>query len=539
MNEIVSPSRLAADRPSDDLGSYGTRLDVPLEAEQQRGAAVLDDQGAGHGSAPDRDAPATDRGDPPAEAHDREPSPEGRPDGADKHAEPPPPPPSPWIFAAVGLLLAALLALGIYRHWSQSRDAKATQEKTAAAVPEVRVAEAKLQDKTVALTLPGQTAAFATANIYPRATGYITERRVDIGSRVKKGDLLIHITAPDLDQQLAQAVAQLGQVQAAETQAQAQVDQAEANLNLAKVTLARTNALTQQGYETLQNRDNQVANQSSQQATVETARAGVKVADANTKAQQATIDRLKALTAFEDVRAPFDGVVTVRNVDLGDLVNADSAAATPMFTVAQDNVIRVTVQVPQNSAVGVRDGLDARVEVPQMPGETFKGKVARSSVALVSSARTLTTEVDIPNPDGRLRAGLYVYVTTDIPREHPAIVIPAETLIFDQHGMRVAAVEGEIVKLRPIKIERDFGTTIELRDGLKGGEKLVLNPPTGLRDGAKVTIDTEEDKNGGDKGGANAADSKSTGGQDSGGAGGGGGQAKQGQSDPSKPGDKG
>ena len=244
------------------------------------------------------------------------------------------------------------------------------------------------------LTLPGETQPFATATIYARATGYITERRVDIGSRVKKGDLLVHISAPDLDQQLEQAIATLGQVDAALLQANANVSQSEANLNLAKVNLQRAQALVGQGFETLQNRDQLQANQIAQGANLDAARAGVKVAEANVKAQQANIDRLKALTAFEDVRAPFDGVVTVRNVDLGTLVNADSSTGTPMFTVDEDDVLRVLVQVPQNSSLGVRDGLQARIAVPQMPGQTFVGRVTRSSSALQSFG---------PHPDGRSR----------------------------------------------------------------------------------------------------------------------------------------
>ena len=408
-------------------------------------------------------------------------------DGRDEASKPALP--SRWIFVGVFAVLALGLAWGVYGHMRTGAAATATQRRQAEAVPGVRVVVARAEGGPVELTLPGQTQPFATANIFARATGYITERRVDIGSRVKKGDLLVHVSAPDLDQQLASAVATLGQVTAALLQANALVSQSEAGVNLAKVNLQRAQALVGQGFETLQNRDQLQANQVAQGANLEAARAGVKVAEANVKAQEANIDRLKALTGFEDVRAPFDGVVTVRNVDLGTLVNADAASGTPMFTVDEDDVLRVLVQVPQNSSLGVRDGLPARITVPQMPGRTFVGTVSRSSSALQSSARTLTVEVDIPNAAGVLRSGLYAYVTLDIPRVHPDVVLPAESLIFDANGTRVAVVgDGGAVRMVPITIRRDFGTAIEVVQGPKSGDKVVLSPPATLKEGDRVEV---------------------------------------------------
>ena len=533
MNKIVAPEHFEADKPDDKNWTYGTRVEQPMEgSDPLRGQDLSDDQsGSGAREGPRRDTGAAasgssqrdDKADatrpgnevaPPesrktrradqdrasaAPDTDRTPEAKSKRDGP-AEAEPkqsedePPRMPSKLVFVIVALVLLCLLAWGAYKHWSRDSDASATQQTTQNLVPEVRTTVAQRQDKPVDLTLPGQTEALFTANIYPRATGYVGVRNVDIGSRVKEGDLLIHISSPDLDQQLAQAEAQVGQVKAAEEQARAQVVQAQANLALAKVTLARTSTLTQQGYETLQNRDNQTANQEAQQASVDTAKAGVKVAEANTKAQMATVDRLKALAGFEDVKAPFDGVVTTRNVDIGDLVNADSATAAPMFSVARDDIIRVTVQVPQNAAVGVKDGLASRIEVPQLPGQIFTGSVTRSSVALLSSARTLATEVDIPNPDRRLRPGLFVYATIGIPRQHPAVILPAETLIFNQHGLQVAVVDGDHVKLHDVKIDRDFGTTVEIGQGLDGGEQVVLSPPAILPDGATVSAKAAEDK---------------------------------------------
>jgi HlyD family secretion protein len=393
------------------------------------------------------------------------------------------------------VVVAALLGWGAYEHWRQNSEAAQTQARTTQFIPIVRTVIAKREDQPIETLLPGQTEAFQIANIYARATGYISERRVDIGSRVKKGDLLVHIAAPDLDQQLAQAVAQLGQVEAALNQAQAQVTQATANLTLQKTNLQRTNDLTQRGFETVQNQRTQQTTVQSNQANLETANAGVKVADANVRAQQASVDRLRALAAFENVVAPFDGVVTARNVEVGDLVNADAGSGTPMFTVEEDDVLRVSVHVPQYSSAGIRDGLEAKVTAPEMPGRTFSGKVARSSVALLYSTRTLTTEVDVPNPDGALRPGLFVNVAFDIPRSQPNVSIPADALIFDQHGAQVAVVgEGDQVKMDKIDIYRDLGASLELKNGLSGGEKVVIDPPVDLRNGSKVRLAPENDQ---------------------------------------------
>ena len=419
---------------------------------------------------------------------------EERGPGADPGGRAPSGGPSRWLLAVVVVGIALALAWGAYGHWKRDDAAAETQRRQADAVPSVRTVAAKTEDGPVELTLPGETQPLATAAVYARATGYITERRVDIGTRVGKGDLLVHISAPDLDQQLEQAIATLGQVDAALLQANANVSQSEANLNLAKVNLQRAQALVGRGFETLQNRDQLQANQTTQGANLDAARAGVKVAEANVKAQQAAIDRLKALAAFEDVRAPFDGVVTVRNVDLGTLVNADSATGAPMFTVEEDDALRVFVQVPQNASLGVRDGLEAQITVPQMPGRTFVGTVTRSSSALQTTARTLTVEVDIPNAAGLLRSGLYASVTLAIPRTSPDVVLPAETLIFDQGGMHVAVVgEGDTVKMVPVTIRRDFGATIEVDRGPKGGDRVVLSPPASLRDGAEVKVQRDGD----------------------------------------------
>jgi HlyD family secretion protein len=411
-----------------------------------------------------------------------------------------PAPPSKWLLVIVLLVAGAILAYGAYGHWQTNAAAEATQREAIDFVPTVRTTTTKLLADPIETTLPGETEAFDRASMFARATGYIAERMVDIGSIVKQGDILVRIASPDVDRQLDQALAQLGQVQAALGQANAQVSLAEANLKLGHLNFARSDDLVKKGFDTYQNHDSQEANVSTQQANVEAAKAGVKVAEANIEAQQATVNRLRTLTAFENVRAPFDGVVTVRNIDVGDLVNADTGGGTPMFTVLRDDVLRVSVHVPQSLATAVHDGLDAKIQVFELPGRTFAGKVARSSGALLSSSRTLSVEVDVNNAAHVLRSGLFVNVSFAVPREHPNVVVPAEALIFNGQGLRVAVVNADkSIHLQPVTVYRDTGSMVELSAGLNGGENIVLNPPTSLREGGSVRVTSERkiaDKNG-------------------------------------------
>lgn len=348
----------------------------------------------------------------------------------------PPPPPGKRILLYVLIPAFSLLGLGGYLHWRTFADAAETQQEQKEFVPQVRTETARKIDAPRELTLPGQTEAFDVANLYPRATGYVAERLVDIGSRVHAGDLLLRIDAPDLDQQLEQAKAQLGQNQAVVLQAQAQVQTAQANTKLANLTKYRETTLAKQGWEPVQSADNATANLSVQTAGIANAEAGVAVALANLKAQQATVDRLQALTAFEQVKAPFEGVISARNVDKGDLLTQDNVSGKPMFRIVRDDVLRIAVYVPQSSAIGIHDGVETQVTVPEMPGRIFRGRVARSSVALQAASRSMLTEVDVPNQDGVLRPGLFVNVAFSIPRQTPAIVVPDAALVFNPAGCR-------------------------------------------------------------------------------------------------------
>jgi RND family efflux transporter MFP subunit len=348
----------------------------------------------------------------------------------------------------------------------------ATAEQIRNFVPSVRVAIVQPSDATVLVTLPATTSAFSVANMFARASGYIDKRFVDIGDRVKEGQLLAEIVAPELDHQIAQAEATLGQLRAA-------VEQAQANKNLAQVTWDRDKGLVEKGWVTPQQGD-------IDRFTLNAREAALGVAQANVAAQQAQLNVLYQQKAYQRVVAPFEGVVTQRNVDVGDLVHADTTTGTFMFTIMQSTVIRAQVYVPQDSAFGLGPGVDAVVRVPEIPDRTFPGKVARIADALQPGTRTLLTEVDIPNPDGTLTAGVYCTIELRVPRKTPSLLVPADAIIFNRNGLQVAVIEDGTAHIRKVSVTRDLGTQVEVGDGVKQGDQVIVNPPVSLIEGSKV-----------------------------------------------------
>lgn len=342
------------------------------------------------------------------------------------------------------------------------------------ALPLVRVLDVTSNDAPSIVDLPGNMQAFDAATLYARATGYISQRFVDIGSHVHKGDVLAVIAAPDLDQQLAQARAQLLQVQAALVQAAAQ-------RSFAHVTNQRTSRLVKEGWDSRQQGDQD-------RTTLSTQSAAVGVAQANVAAQLAQVNRLVELTGFEKVTAPFDGVITARSIDVGNLVTADAASGTPMFSIAHTDVLRVQVYVPQEDVFGLKDGQDATITVPQLPGKIFHGRVARNAASLSPNTRTLLAEVDVDNRDGALSAGLYGIVHLREPRPQPIVSVPSQAIMFDKNGLSVAVVEGDHMVIRHLDIAADNGADVDVRAGLKDGDRVILNPPIDARDGMKIRI---------------------------------------------------
>ena len=372
------------------------------------------------------------------------------------------------------VVLAAALAFGAYRSYSQNLQAAATTQQRRDFVPTLRAQAVRASGDYVAVTLPATTAAFSVANIFARASGYIDKRNVDIGDHVKEGQLLVQIVAPELDHQIAQAKATLAQLEAS-------VQQTQANKELARVTWGRDSPLVDKGWVTPQQGSIDVQ-------TLKAQEAAVGVADANAAAQRAQIQVLTQQKAYQRVVAPFDGVITQRNVDVGALVQADAVSGTFMFTIMQSNVIRTQVYVPQDQAFGLVPGVDAVVHVPEIPDRTFPGKVTRIADALQPGTRTLLTEVDIPNPDGALTPGTYCTIELHIPRKTPSILVPADAIIFNAEGPQVATVEDGVVHIRKVSVARDLGKEIEVHDGVKQGDQVILNPPVDLVDGKKVHI---------------------------------------------------
>ena len=402
--------------------------------------------------------------------------------------EPPPAPPRAHVFIVAGLVVAGLLGLGVYNRVQRGAAASETQKATAIFAPTLHVATVRSDNSPIRLTLPGETMAYDTASIFSRATGYVSQRLVDIGSRVTRGQLLLRIAAPDLDAQADQAHAQLGQMKAQLVVAQARLAQAEADSKLAKVTNGRTGTLAAEGWATKQSADNDAANVSAQGANVAASQASVQVAQANVEAQTATLNRLQQLTSFERVAAPFDGVVTARNVDSGDLVTMDAASGQPLFVVQRDDILRVVIDVPQSGAVNLREGLKATISVPELPGQQFDSVISRTAVALSAASRTLRVEADIDNRAHRLNPGLYANVSLAIPRVKPGLIVPSDALVFDAQGMQVMVVKNKIVHLHRVSIYRDFGTTVELLGGIAKGDQVALTPPADLRDGDHVRV---------------------------------------------------
>jgi RND family efflux transporter MFP subunit len=372
------------------------------------------------------------------------------------------------------LLLGGALALGAGRYYWQTRDALQVSEQHRDFVPGVRVAPVRASDAAVVVSLPATTSAFAVANIFARASGYINKRSVDIGDRVKEGQLLAEIIAPELDHQITQAQATLGQLKAA-------LRQAQANLDLAQVTWNRDSPLVSQGWVTQQQGTIDVQNLKAQQAAVG-------VAEANVAAQDAQLLVLTQQKAYQRVVAPFDGVITQRNIDVGSLVQADAVSSTFMFTIMQSNVMRTQVFVPQEQAFGLAPGVEAVVRVPEIPDRTFSGTVTRIADALQPGTRTLLTEVDIPNTDGALTPGIYCTIELHIPRKTASLLVPADALIFNSDGLHVAVVADGVAHLRKISVARDFGKELEVREGVAAGDRVILNPPVDLVDGGKVRI---------------------------------------------------
>jgi RND family efflux transporter MFP subunit len=377
---------------------------------------------------------------------------------------------------AVLLALVGALGYGFWQHYNLHAEVIATADQRRDFVPTVRTAAIRASESVRSATWPGTTEAFAQANLYARASGYIAKRTVDIGSPVKAGDLLVEIAAPEIDHQIAQAEGTL-------TQLRASLQQSQATRDLAQVTWDRDSKLVQKGWFTEQQGDND-------RLTLKARDAAVAVASANIVAQEALLRVLNQQKTYLSVVAPFDGVITQRNIDVGSLVQADAASGTFLFQIMHSDVIRIQLYVPQDDAFGVTPGTAAVVRVPEMPGREFPGTVTRIADALQPGSRTLLTEIDVPNPDHALTPGVYCMVELKIPRKAPSLIVPSEAIIFNREGLSVAVVEGGVAHIRKIGLVRDLGTSVEVNAGVSAGDQVILSPQVDLTDGRKVATRT-------------------------------------------------
>jgi RND family efflux transporter MFP subunit len=404
----------------------------------------------------------------------------------------------------IGLALIVVLLLAFFLGYlpSHEREKKLAEEakKEQAALPVVSVTEAKRSSSNTQLLLPGNVQAIVEAPLLARADGYLKKRYVDIGDRVRKGQELGEIEAPDLDQQVAQGRAQLSQAQAAETQANSNLNQGKANEELARVSAVRWANLFKRGAVASQENDTYQTNYQAQQANVAALTQAVSGAQENIRAAKANVDRLIALQDYEHVRAPFDGVVTYRNVDVGALI---STGNTLLFRVAQVDRLLTYIYVPQANAASVQVGQQAELVALQLPNRHFIGTITRTAQEFDSNTRTLLTEIQLPNPERILLPGMYVDVTLNNASPNPPIVIPGDALLVRSNGTQVAVAEQDpqaqqqndaqqqnekVIHLVPVAVGRDFGTEIEILSGLKEGDLVVVNPNDDVREGAKVKI---------------------------------------------------
>jgi RND family efflux transporter MFP subunit len=418
---------------------------------------------------------------------------------------------------AAFLLVALLLAVGIIPRVQRHARAADTADAASVSLANVLVVRAKLTSSASDLELPGNIQAINLASIYARTNGYVQERLVDIGTPVKTGQLLALIASPEVDQELLQgraaveqaraaleqATANLAQAQAQVTQAKANVGQAQANEEIAATTNDRWTRLVNKGVLPKQQGDERrttfnarhaetaaaIAAEATAEANVGSRTADIAAARAAIDAQLANVRRLEQMQSFERVVAPFDGVITERRIEKGDLISAGSGSDRNLFSVAQSKTLRIQVSVPQNYAVDLQPGQDAQVTLRERPGEVFHGKIARTAESIAAATRTLLTEVQVDNSAGRLLPGMYAEVKFTLSRSHPVVLIPGSALVANGEGTKVAQVQpDQHVHLVTVQVGRDLGTQVEILSGLSGSEEVINNPPDNLAEGQRVNV---------------------------------------------------
>jgi multidrug efflux pump subunit AcrA (membrane-fusion protein) len=420
----------------------------------------------------------------------------------------------------VALLLLAVLTgavalIGYLPHRDRDRAAAAAASEQRTSLPAVTVVRVVRAPGDVELVLPGSISAIEEASLYARATGYVKKYYVDIGDRVRSGQLLAEIETPDFDQQVAQTRAALAQARQQLSQTQASLVQAQAQRDLARVTWERYDNLVKHGAVARQDADQQESGYKTSEALVNAQQANVNAAEENVRQAQANLDRMVTLQEYQNVRAPFDGVITARNIDTGYLISASgasqgaapinlpgaqsSASGNEMFRVAQIGTLRIVIEVPQSDTADIVVGMAAEVLVQQYPGRVFKGKVTRTAKSLDPNSRTMPTQVELVN-DGKLFPGMYAQVRFRNHRDNPPLLVAGDAVITGASGTQVAVLEdapadiagdpqkqgAKRIHLQTVQIGRDYGPQTEIVAGLGEGEWVVVNPGDEVREGNLV-----------------------------------------------------
>jgi RND family efflux transporter MFP subunit len=396
--------------------------------------------------------------------------------------------PSGITISAILIGLLVLLIGGFFAGYLplQKREAtvRAEADEREKALPRMAVMRVSRGSDANELKLPGTMQPITEAPILARADGYLKKRVVDIGDRVRAEQVLAEIDAPELDQQIRQAEAAVEQAQAAVEQAQANLEQGKANRDLAQITADRWKALFARGVVPRQDSDQYQAQFAAQNANVQALEKAVSAQRSNVTAAKANLGRLQEVQNYRIVKAPFDGVITVRNVDAGALV---SAGNTLLYRIAQTETLRTYVNVPQANANSVHVGQPAVLTVSNFPGRSFRGKVTRTAKALDPATRTMLVEVDVPNGDGALFPGTYSEVDLSASRSNPPLVLPANAIIFRNDGAQVAIVQPDgTIHLQKVVVGRDYGDRVEILQNLAEGTTIIATPGDSAREGTKI-----------------------------------------------------
>jgi len=393
------------------------------------------------------------------------------------------------LLVALFMLIAGFVVYRGIR--TRIQTAAAVKNQTLAlAVPTVAVLHPRpgtIQDEVV---LPGNIQAFIDSPVYARASGYLKRWYADIGARVKAGQVLAEIDAPELDQQVRQARADVQQSQAALDQALANSQQGKANEELAKVTADRWRNLAGKGVVSRQENDQYQMQYKAQEANVQALEKAIAAARSSIVASQANLGRLEEMQRYTTVRAPFDGVITARNTDVGALINAGAGTATQeLFHIASMAKLRVYVNVPQMYSRSAVPGLAATLTLAEFPGRRFHGTLVRNAESIDAGTRTLLSEVDVDNASGELKPGAYAEVHLAIPAAARSLILPVNAFLFRSEGLRVGVVrESRKVELVPVVIGKDYGTELEVVSGINANDQVILNPPDSLTSGMEVHV---------------------------------------------------